>query len=83
MKKLSILGPIAVLAFTLIGVTGCSSGGSQGCGGPSESELDQQAQGATNRPTTTCGPGTHLEGTVCQRNVTTTSSSQQTTSLGN
>jgi hypothetical protein len=77
--KLSILGPAAVLAVSLIAVTGCSGAGS-GCG-PSEEELDEQARSGTQRVTVTCGPGTRLEGNVCVRNQGTTGTNNQPTTL--
>jgi hypothetical protein len=82
--RLSILGPAAVLAFSLISVTGCSGGGT-GCG-PTEEELDEQARAGTQRVTVTCGPGTRLEGNVCVRNGgtgTTGTTTTQPTTLGN
>lgn len=81
--RLSILGPAAVLAFSLISVTGCTGAGS-GCG-PSEEELDEQASAGTQRVTVTCGPGTRLEGNVCVRNGGTggTGGNPQPTTLGN
>lgn len=83
MKRFALLGPLTLLTLSLVAVTGCSGGGG-GCGGPTEEELDEQARAGTQRVTTTCGPGTHLEGTVCVRNGGTGSTSQpQPTTLGN
>jgi hypothetical protein len=71
MKRFSILGPLAVLAFSLFSVSACSGAGGGGGCGPSEQELDDQAKAGATQITTTCGPGTHLVGTVCERNTTT------------
>lgn len=83
MKRFALLGPLTVLTLSLVAVTGCSGGSGSGCG-PSEEELDEQARSGTQRVTTTCGPGTHLEGNVCVRNGGTGSTSApQPTTLGN
>lgn len=85
MKRLALLGPLTVLTLSLAAVTGCGgSGGGSGCG-PSEEELDEQARSGTQRVTTTCGPGTRLEGNVCVRTGSSgaTSTQQQPTTLGN
>ncbi len=79
MKRFSVLIPAFVLGMSLFGAVACSGGGS-GCG-PTEEELDEQATSATQRITTTCGPGTRLEGNTCVRNVTQTQT-QSVTTLG-
>lgn len=80
MKRISLIGLGLLLAASCLGAAACGQGG-QGCGGPTEQELDEQARSKTQQITTTCGPGTHLEGTVCVRNTQTTGTTA--TTLGN
>ncbi|MDX6771122.1 MAG: hypothetical protein SF051_16450 [Elusimicrobiota bacterium] len=67
MKSLSTVVGAFVLAMSVFGAVACSGGGS-GCG-PTEEELNEQAESSTNQITTTCGPGTRLEGNTCVRNT--------------
>lgn len=70
-----------VFSMALFGATACGSGGSGCGGGETEESLDQQTQSATQQVTTTCGPGTHLEGSTCVRNAQ--AQTQRATTLGN
>lgn len=80
MKRITTtLIPALIVGASLFGAAACGGSGS-GCG-PTEEELDEQAKSKTQQVTTTCGPGTHLEGTVCVRN--SQPATQSATTLGN
>lgn len=81
MKRIGTLLTAFVLAMSMFGAAACGEGG--GCGGPTEEELDSQAQSTTQQVTTTCGAGTRLVGNTCVRNATTPVQTQSATTLGN